>query len=129
MTLDSTIVDEAKRRLQAGATCRGVVRAMEGRLSRQTACNIAQWLRAGGLGDLGTGNGLKQKPVGRCPTCGRRVELPCRPCEVAQLGGPMRVGDEDEPTELRLELHGAMEKRYRELHAMKLFGINKEVTP
>ena len=54
------------------------------------------------------------RKLGRCPTCGRVIRLPCLACGVKRRAGPALP---PEPDELQLELEGDDLARYRALRA------------
>ena len=65
---------------------------------------------------------LPRGPLGRCPTCGGKVYMPCRLCQIReQLAAQPRSPRDVRPVEpLSLELRGEALARYEAVHRLRM---------
>ena len=118
------IIDRVKRLLATNKHSQREIAKMTG-VSRGT------------IGLIVSGKRLDIKPVkkrgpyegtiGRCPTCGAMVSLPCRVCEFHAKGNTvneLELDPENEP--VGIELVGEERKRYDEVHFARL--VQEEIS-
>ncbi|NLE38184.1 MAG: helix-turn-helix transcriptional regulator [Pirellulaceae bacterium] len=65
---------------------------------------------------------LPRGPLGRCPTCGGKVYMPCRLCQMraALADWPPSPRDERPVPTLDLELRGETLSRYEAIHRLRM---------
>ena len=79
--LNPALVDAIRRLLADGLSQRQIARQCH--VSRGTVQAIAAGKRRDRMPE--DDPGLFSGPIGRCPTCGARVYLPCLACRVRQM--------------------------------------------